>query len=123
MTTIDHRGRDLVIISGEEQLQLPTPELLRTLFGAHLPANIRAAMGRDKRHHFLRTQPINFPAVKKALQAQKTPFTVAIRDRVECRAASISKRSAYELAGRRQRGCSRLANRRGENAGRGHGYT
>src|SRR5436309_7614499 len=81
MTTIDHRGRDLVIIPGEEQLQLPTPELLRTLFGAHLPANIRAAMGRDKRHHFLRTQPINFPAVKKALQAQKTPFTVAFEER------------------------------------------
>src|SRR5437588_5275133 len=81
MTTIDHRGRDLVIIPGEEQLQLPTPELLRTLFGPHLPANIRAAMGRDKRHHFLRTQPINFPAVKKALQAQKTPFTVAFEER------------------------------------------
>src|SRR6266568_5888128 len=77
MTTIDHRGRDLVIIPSEELLQLPTPELLRTLFGPHLPTNIRAAMGRDKRHHFLRTQPINFPAVKKAFQAQKTPFTVA----------------------------------------------
>ena len=77
MTTIDHRDRDLVIIPGEELLQLPTPELLRILFGSHLPIDIRAAMGRDKRHHFLRTQPIHFQAVKKALQAQKTPFTVA----------------------------------------------
>src|SRR5436309_373141 len=80
MTTIDHRGRDLVIIPGEEQLQLPRPELLRTLFGPPLHANVRAAMGRDRRHHFLRTQPINFPPVKKALQAQKTPFTVAFEE-------------------------------------------
>ncbi len=81
MTTIDHRGRDLVIIPGEELLQLPTPELLRTLFGSHLPIDIRAAIGRDKRHHFLRTQPIHFPAVKKALQTQQTPFTVAFEER------------------------------------------
>ncbi len=81
MTTIDHRGRDLVIIPGEELLQLPTPELLRTLFGSHLPIDIRAAIGRDKRHHFLRTQPIHFPAVKKALQTQQTPFTVAFEGR------------------------------------------
>ena len=81
MTTIDHRGRDLVIIPSEELLQLPTPELLRTLFGSHLPIDIRAAIGRDKRHHFLRTQPIHFPAVKKALQTQQTPFTVAFEER------------------------------------------
>ncbi len=81
MTTIDHRGRDLVIIPSEELLQLPTPELLRTLFGSHLPIDIRAAIGRDKRHHFLRTQPIHFPAVKKALQTQQTPFTVAFEGR------------------------------------------
>src|SRR6266516_1995564 len=65
MTTIDHRGRDLVIIPNEEMLRLPTPQLLQALFGAHLPADIRAAMGRDKRHAFLRTQPLHFQAVRK----------------------------------------------------------
>lgn len=81
MTTIDHRGRDLIIIPDEEMLHLPTPELLQALFGAHLPADIRAAMGRDKRHHFLRTQPVNFNAVKKALLQQQTAFNVAFNER------------------------------------------
>jgi superfamily II DNA or RNA helicase len=81
MTTIDHRGRDLVIIPNEEMLRLPTPELLQALFGAHLPADLRAAMGRDKRHAFLRTQPLHFQAVKRALQAQRTSFSVAFEER------------------------------------------
>ena len=81
MTTIDHRGRDLVIIPNEEMLRLPTPELLQALFGAHLPANIRATMGRDKRHAFLRTQPIHFQGVKRALQAQRTLFSIAFEER------------------------------------------
>ena len=81
MTTIDHRGRDLVIIPDEEQLRLPTPELLQALFGAHLPAEIRATLGRDKRHGFLRTQPIHFQIVKQALEAQNTPFTVAFEEK------------------------------------------
>ena len=81
MTTIDHRGRDLVIIPNEEMLRLPTPQLLQALFGAHLPADIRAAMGRDKRHAFLRTQPLHFQAVKRALQAQCTPFSIAFEER------------------------------------------
>src|SRR6266853_1356080 len=81
MTTIDHRGRDLIIIPDEEMLHLSTPELLQSLFGTHLPADIRAAMGRDKRHAFLRTQPLHFQAVKQALQAQRTPFSVAFEER------------------------------------------
>jgi superfamily II DNA or RNA helicase len=81
MTTIDHRGRDLIIIPDGEMLRLPTPQLLQALFGAHLPADIRAAMGRDKRHHFLRTQPVNFNVVKKALLQQQTPFSVAFNER------------------------------------------
>jgi len=81
MTTIEHRGRDLVIIPNEEMLRLSTPELLQVLFGAHLPADIRAAMGRDKRQAFLRTQPLHFQAVKRALQAQRTPFSVAFEER------------------------------------------
>jgi superfamily II DNA or RNA helicase len=38
-------------------------------------------MGRDKRHSFLRTYPIYFSAVKRALRQQKTPFTVAFEER------------------------------------------
>src|SRR5216683_5410648 len=81
MTTIDHRGRDLIIIPDEEMLHLSTPELLQALFGTHLPTDIRAAMGRDKRHAFLRTQPIHFQAVKQALRTQRTPFSVAFEER------------------------------------------
>src|ERR1051326_4548241 len=77
MTTIDHRGRDLAIIPNDTLLRLPTPELLQTLFGSHLPADVRAALGRDKRHAFLRTLPIHFQAIKQALRAQGTPFDVA----------------------------------------------
>src|SRR5229473_1049766 len=83
MTTIDHRGHDLVIIPNEEMLHLPTPELLQTLFGAHLPSDVRASMGRDKRHAFLRTQPLHFQAVKRALQAQRTLFSIAFEERPE----------------------------------------
>ena len=81
MTTIDHRGRDLIIIPDKEILRLPMPELLQALFGTHLPSEVRAAMGRDKRHAFLRTQPIHFQAVKQALRAQRTPFSVAFEER------------------------------------------
>jgi superfamily II DNA or RNA helicase len=81
MVTLDLRGRDLVIIPSGESLRLPTSELLQTLFGRHLPATIRTGMGRDKRHHFLRTQPIHFSSIKSALQKQHTPFTVAFDER------------------------------------------
>src|SRR5437660_987587 len=81
MTTIDHRGRDLVIFPREEMLHLPTPELLQALFGVHLPADVRATMGRDKRHAFLRTQPIHFQEVKQAFEAQHTPFSVAFEEK------------------------------------------
>lgn len=81
MTTIDHQGRDLVIRPDEEMLHLPTPKLLQALFGAHLPADIRTSMGRDKRHAFLRTQPMHLQAIKRALQAQHTPYNVAFEER------------------------------------------
>jgi superfamily II DNA or RNA helicase len=77
VVTLDLRGRDLAIIPNEELLGLPTPELLLTLFGSHLPLEVRANIGRDKRHHFLRTQPMHFTSVKSALRRQQTPFTVA----------------------------------------------
>ena len=81
MTTIDLRGRDLIITPPENLLTLSTPELLDTLFGLHLPGPVRASMGRDKRYHFLRTQPMHFTAVKRALNQQQTPFTVAFDER------------------------------------------
>ncbi len=81
MTILDLRGRDLIIIPVAEWLQRPTAELLEHLFGAHLPAKVRAEMGRDKRQHFLRTRPLHFSLVKHALQQQRTPFTVAFDER------------------------------------------
>jgi superfamily II DNA or RNA helicase len=81
MTTLDLRGRDLIITPPEEYLHLPTPELLTHLFGSHLPAPVRSNIGRDKRHHFLRTKPMYFSAIKAALSQQQTPFTVAFEER------------------------------------------
>ncbi len=83
MTTIDLRGRDLIITPPDEWLQLPTPELLDVLFGAHLPKEVRANMGRDKRHRFLRTYPIYFSVVKSALRQHQTAFSVAFDERPE----------------------------------------
>ncbi len=77
MTTIDLRGRDLIIMPPKDWLHLPLPELLTTLFGAHLPAEVREGMAQDKRYRFLRTQPIHFSAVKRALRQQGIPFSVA----------------------------------------------
>ncbi len=81
MTTLDLRGRDLIITPPEEDLHLPTPELLTHLFGSHLPAPVRSDIGCDKRHHFLRTKPMYFSAIKAALSQQQTPFTVAFEER------------------------------------------
>lgn len=81
MTTIDLRGRDLTITPPAELLELPTPALLDSLFGPYLPKAVRAKMGRDKRFHFLRTQPIHFTMLKQALRQQRTPFTVVFEER------------------------------------------
>lgn len=81
MITIDYRGHDLVILPGEEMLRMPTSELMQALFGAHLPVDTCSAIGRDKRHAFLRTQPLHFLAIKQALRAQQTAFTVAFEER------------------------------------------
>jgi len=80
MTTLDLRGRYIAIIPNEELLRLPTSELLQVLFGSHLPLTVRNSMGRDKRHHFLRTQPIHFTSIKSALRKQQTPFTVPFEE-------------------------------------------
>ena len=78
MITLDLRGRYLIIIPSEESLHLSTSELLHILFGSHLPSTIRASIGRDKRHHFLRTQPVYFTSVKSALRKQQSPFIASI---------------------------------------------
>jgi superfamily II DNA or RNA helicase len=80
MTTLDFRGRDLAIIPDESMQHLPTEELLTALFGSHLPPVFAASIERDRRHHFLRTQPIRFALVKHALQAQGTPFHIAFEE-------------------------------------------
>src|SRR5579884_4432154 len=80
MTTLDLRGRDLVIIPDDALLRLPMPELLRALFGAHLPAQVHERMGRDKRGLFLRALPMHFSAVKQALRQQGTAFRVAFEE-------------------------------------------
>src|SRR6266571_3737441 len=81
VTTIDLRGRDLIITPPSEMLELPTTELIDKLFGTNLPKELRAKMGRDKRYHFLRTQPIHFSIVKQALRQQQTAFTVAFDEK------------------------------------------
>jgi superfamily II DNA or RNA helicase len=78
---IDHRGRDLVVIPDDDLLKLPTPALLQALFGPHLPVGMHGALIRDKRHAFLRTRPLYFQTVKRALQAQGTPFSLAFEER------------------------------------------
>lgn len=81
MITIDHRGHDLIFVPEEGQLQLPTQELVRALFGTRLPEEVRAALGRDKRQAFLRAKPLHFQVLKEALQAQGTPFKLAFEER------------------------------------------
>ncbi|MDQ2888782.1 MAG: DEAD/DEAH box helicase family protein, partial [Chloroflexota bacterium] len=76
ITTLELRGRDLVIIPTEQWQNLSLPALLLTLFGTYLPAAIRSSIVQDKRHGFLRVQPIHFSAVKQALERQQVPFTV-----------------------------------------------
>src|SRR5579885_244950 len=80
-TTIDLRGRDLIITPPAEWQYLPLPELLSALFGQHLPAYVRSNIAQDKRHHFLRTLPIHFSAIKDALRRQQVPFDVAFEAR------------------------------------------
>ena len=81
ITTLELRGRDLVIIPAEQWKDLSLPALLLTLFGTYLPAAIRSSIVQDKRHAFLRVQPIHFSAVKQALERQQVPFTVAFDER------------------------------------------
>ena len=81
ITTLELRGRDLVIIPAEQCKDLSLPALLLALFGTYLPAAIRSSIVQDKRHAFLRVQPIHFSAVKQALERQQVPFTVAFDER------------------------------------------
>ncbi len=80
MTTLDLRGRDLIIIPAADLACLPTAELLEKLFGQYLPPEIRAAMGRDKRQHFLRAKPMYLNSIKQALRQQGTLFSLAFAE-------------------------------------------
>ena len=81
MVILDLRGRDLVIIPSENMLSLPPPDLLRTLFGVYLPGSVRNSMSRDKQRHYLRTLPIHFPAINRALQRLGVAFSGACEER------------------------------------------
>jgi hypothetical protein len=48
ITTLELRGRDLVIIPAEQWQNLLLPALLLTLFGTYLPAAIRSSIVQDK---------------------------------------------------------------------------
>jgi superfamily II DNA or RNA helicase len=81
MTTIDFRGRDLAIIPPEDWATRSYVDLLLQLFGPHLSPDILASFQLDQRHHFLRTQPIHFPAIKQALRQQKIEFSIAFAEK------------------------------------------
>jgi len=81
ITTLDLRGRDLIITPAEPWQHLPLATLLTTLFATYLSRNILGTFAQDKRYHFLRTSPIHFSQVKQALQRHEIPFTVAFEER------------------------------------------
>jgi len=70
-----------VIIPAEQWLDLSLSVLLSMLFGTYLPTAIRANIAQDKRHAFLRMQPIHLSVVKQALERQQVPFAVAFDER------------------------------------------
>ena len=76
-TTLELRGRDLVIVPGSEYTSLALPDVLRQLFGNYLAASVRSTIVMDRRQHFLRVQPIHFSVIKQALRQQKIPFSVS----------------------------------------------
>ncbi|GCF06587.1 DEAD/DEAH box helicase [Dictyobacter arantiisoli] len=76
-TIIDQRGRDLAIFPPTDLQTASRAELLNTLFGRYLAAEIKDKMELDTRSHFLRTLPIHFSAVKLALERQHISFRVA----------------------------------------------
>src|SRR5438045_2269192 len=79
-TTLELRGRDLIIVPATEYDALTFPEMLNELFGKHLSSSIRSNIAIDRRQRFLRVQPIHFSAIKQALRQQETPFTVAFEE-------------------------------------------
>lgn len=81
ITTLDLRGRDLVIVPPDEIIALPLTELLTRLFGSFLAIAVRGRIVQDKRQRFLRVQPMHFSALKQALRQQQTPFHVAFDER------------------------------------------
>src|SRR5216683_1712702 len=79
-TTLELRGRDLVIVPATEYESLALPEVLNRLFGKNLPSSVRSNIVLDRRQRFLRIQPIHFSAIKRALRQQEVPFTVAFEE-------------------------------------------
>ncbi|BCL82900.1 DNA repair helicase [Ktedonobacteria bacterium brp13] len=78
---IEQRGRDLALIPSEEWQQDSREALLAKLFGNRLPHAMLESIEQDRRGNFLRTLPFYFPLLKRALQQQKVPFTIAFDER------------------------------------------
>lgn len=78
---IEQRGRDLALIPSEEWQQDSREELLAKLFGNRLPHAMLESIEQDRRGNFLRTLPSYFTFLKRALQQQKVPFTIAFDER------------------------------------------
>src|SRR5579884_1677191 len=80
-TTLELRGRDLIIVPASEYESLALSEVLNRLFGKHLPPAVRSNIVLDRRQRFLRIQPLHFSTIKQALRQQDIPFTVAFDER------------------------------------------
>ena len=48
-TTLELRGRDLIIVPASEYDSLALPDVLNRLFGKHLPASVRSNIVLDRR--------------------------------------------------------------------------
>lgn len=81
ITTLELRGRDLIITPPTDVLSLALPMVQERLFGGYLPVAVRGRMKQDARHGFLRVPPFYFAQVKQALCRQQTPFQVAFEER------------------------------------------
>ncbi len=81
ITTLELRGRDLIITPPTDLLSQALPLMQERLFGAYLPVAVRGRMKQDMRHSFLRVPPFYFAQVKQALRRQQTPFQVTFEER------------------------------------------
>ncbi|GCE11367.1 DEAD/DEAH box helicase [Tengunoibacter tsumagoiensis] len=82
ITTINLRGRDLIITPPSEWQHLSQRELMQMLFGQYLPGPMQDQLKYDHRSNnpFLRSKPVHFTSLKQALRQQQVPFTVTFEE-------------------------------------------